>query len=802
MSYRAKTICVAVGLIALLSTVYAHYFDLWNDPKAARMKPGVQEEAPTPAEQFALQEFDPTSVCACYWNQEQSEHPVPIATEDGSEKSAKHASAMQFSRVRRIFVEHCFQCHGPDQQEGDLRLDQRQSAFSVAASGEHPIVPGHPEKSTLLQRVLSDDQDLRMPADGDPLSQEEVETLREWIAAGAEWPVDSGHWAFQKPRRPALPEIVEADWPRNPVDHFVLSRLEAEGLPPSPEADRRTLMRRLSLDLIGLPPRPEELDAFVADESPDAYEQVVDRLLASPHFGERWAVQWFDLARYADTEGYEHDAPRKSWLYRDWVIHALNTDMPFDRFTVEQLAGDLLPDATETQQIATGFMRNAMVSRDLKQYRFETLIDRTNTLGTIWLGLSMSCAQCHDHKFDPITQKEYYQLYTIFDMARDDIEGGSKTRLAAQSPLKVSRGKIRTSVMSDDGIQRPAHVKIRGAYHADGEEVHPGVPAAFHTPKCDVKDRLGLACWLVDEENPLTARVMVNRYWEWIFGTGIVRTSEDLGMRSEPPSHVELLDWLATEFVEQGWSMKHLLRLIVTSSTYRQSSRFTPESFSHDPRNRLLSRGARYRLNAETIRDIAMAASGLLAKRVGGPSVFPIQPPGVNQGHFMFGDFSWEVNSGRDRYRRGVYTFWKRTSLYPSLELFNAPRREKTCPRRSRSNTPLQALTTLNDPAFFEAAVHLAGRMLTEVEGGFPSRLRRGFRLTLSRAPADEEVEQLKRFYDTELSRFRKETAAARTLLGDAPNIQSFSRLDIGEWAAWTMVANVLLNLDETITKE
>lgn len=805
MNHRAKIIAVAAGLCVLVSAGFAAQFlGLWEDSRSAGPKPvkssstgggGIATYPPVD-----LPDFDVASVCDCYWNPSSSDD-VPSE----SLASIDPEAAKSFEAVQRIFVERCVQCHGPDQQEGGLRLDQAASAMAEADSGALPIVPGDLEHSELMRRVRSEEEELRMPADGPPLSVAEIETLQNWITLGAPWPKDAGHWAFRKPVRPRLPEVQNGEWPRNPVDQFILARLEEEGLAPSPEADRTTLVRRLYLDLIGLPPTPVQVDEFLADQSPDAYERLVDRLLSSPYYGERFAVHWLDLARYADTDGYEHDGPRKMWLFRDYVIHALNSDMPFDRFTVEQLAGDLLPESTDTQKIATGFMRNAIVAIDLRQYRFETMIDRVNTMGVVWLGLSMNCVQCHDHKFDPVSQKEYYQVYSIFDMSADDLRndghpGGPVLR--AHSPLKITGAKSTTGVLVDDGVERPAFVKIRGSFHMDGEEVQPGVPAEFHKPQAEVKNRLGLACWLTDKQNPLTARVMVNRYWEWIFGTGIVRTSEDLGTRSEPPSHKELLDWLAVEFVESGWSMKRIIRLIVTSATYRQSSHVTPESLEHDPRNRLLGRGARFRLNAESIRNVALTASGLLAVRVGGPSVFPLQPPGVNKGHFMVGDFEWKEDRDRNRYRRGVYTFWKRTSTYPSLALFNAPRREKSCPRRTRSNTPLQALVTLNDPAYFEAAVHLGKRMMTEAGEDFSDRLRRGYRLCLSREPRDEELTQLRKYYDVELSSFQQEAEAAKTLLVEAGAWEDNQGLDASEWAAWAMVANVLLNLDETITKE
>ncbi len=561
------------------------------------------------------------------------------------------------------------------------------------------------------------------------------------------------------------------------------------------------MARRLSLDLTGLPPTPADVDAFVADTDSDAYEHFVDRLLESPHYGEKWALRWLDLARYADTNGFEADLVRTMWLYRDWVIDALNKDMPFDQFTLEQLAGDLIPHATPEQMIATGFMRNSAIAPDISQHRFEMLVDRVNTLGTTWLGLTLSCSQCHDHKFDPVSQREFYQLYAIFNSTVDECEGViyKGKQISARSPLNDLSGEA--MVMADRREPLVTHMKIRGAFDADGEVVEAGVLNSICPPREPVKNRISLACWLIDEDNPLTARVTINRIWESVFGTGIVRTSEDFGMRGERPSHPELLDWLAIEFRRRNWSMKAMVRLIVTSATYRQTSRVPEESYLRDPENRLLGRGARFRVDAEIVRDIALTASGLLSQKMGGPSVFPEQPAGTTEKR-EFGIYHWKTDVGEDRYRRGLYTHWKRAAPYPSSIIFDAPGRMLTCSRRIRSSNPLQALTILNDPVFFEAAIHLGHRMLVEGGDTARSRIELGIRLCVSRVPAESELVLLEKLYHDECVRFGKDPAAAATQLGGTTIVTESPGISVTEWAACSTLANVLLNLDETITKE
>ncbi len=836
MKRRVRTTWIGAGLLAaLLGGLVAAYFG---------GALGIIERPWTSSSSFLIEnvppiaEIDVAQVCREYWTTIQQAdrppHSVVVASvpsggtagrdgagrdgagrdgagRDGAGRDgassfgvdeAAPPGTVDFARdIRPILVEHCYECHGPDEQQAGVRFDEIESLFREAESGERPVVAGDAEQSSLITRVMSDDAELRMPAEADPLSPPEIALLREWVGQGARLPEDARHWAFVRPQRPPLPPVADRKWPKNPIDHFVLARLEQERLAPSPEADRQTLVRRLSLDLTGLPPSPEEVECFLQDRSEDAYRKLVDRLLASPHYGERWAVRWLDLARYADTNGFGYDAEREIWQYRDWVIHALNMDKPFDVFTVEQLAGDLLPNSSPEQKVATGFIRCSAVQADLEQQRFEVMVDRVNTVGTVWLGLSVSCAQCHDHKFDPISQKEYYQLFAMFNNAVEEVEEGRLTdaELEVRSPLNNESSA--TLVVEESPEPNLTHLKIRGGYLNNGDEVQPGVPGSLHPPACGATDRLGLACWLVDPANPLTARVTVNRFWEAIWGIGLVRTSEDLGTRSEAPSHPQLLDWLAAEFQQNGWSMKALLRLLVTSAAYRQSSHVGAELLERDPDNRLLARGPRFRVDAEFVRDIVLAASGTLSDHMGGPSVFPPQPPGITEDR-LFGSFRWRTSHDEKRSRRGLYTYWKRSAMYPSFATFDAPSRTVTCPRRARSTTPLQALVTLNDPAFFEAAVSLGRRMMSEGGRVPTTRISRGFQLCLSRQPNDEELERLLVYYREERQRWEQDPAAAIALLGGGRALKQQGEPKPAECAAWAMVANVLLNLDETITKE
>jgi hypothetical protein len=973
---------------------------------------------------------------------------------------------VDFTRdIKPILTNNCYACHGPDtsKRRAGLRLDHRDEAVRTLKSGTAAVVPGDSARSALFQRISADDDGQRMPPpkSGKKLTTEQIDLLKRWLDAGAKW---EDHWAFVKPVRPELPPVRNAAWPRNPIDFFILARLEEKGLQPSPEADRTTLLRRVTLDLTGLPPTPAEIDAFLADDNPEAYERVVDRLLASQHYGERMALQWLDLARYADTNGYHIDNHRNMWKYRDWVIDAFNNNKPFDQFTVEQLAGDLLPGATLDQKIATGFNRNTMVNfeggADPDEYLTKYVGDRVTTTATVWLGLTIGCAECHDHKYDPITQREFYQFYAFFNNVPEKGLDGQKTnpvpsvkapserdaaRLAelrsevarlekqqaaleaqadaqqvewertareklaadralyqgypaptltnwhvlgpfaapdaptafatefgpendadlartyqngklhwserpawqdgfahslvgddvhylfrtiyspAERPLVLSLGtsgglqvwlngvkvftraagrkftpdqvrikvnlragdnrlllkinnlggsgafwfaplleppselppavvavlslpadklapaqqadlrnyfrekvwpifpgiKVRiaelrkaeadvanavpeTMVMEEKPKLRDTFVLMRGDFRSKGEKVGAAVPASLgRLPEGLNPDRLALARWLVDPAHPLTSRVTVNRWWQMVFGTGLVKTANDFGTQGEPPSHPPLLDWLATEFSARRWDIKAFQKMIVMSATYRQSSKVTPQLQEADPYNRLLGRGPRFRLSAETIRDNALAVSGLLNRQVGGPSVYPYQPAGLWEEIAFGGEFSsqkYVQSHGADLYRRGLYTYWKRSLPYPSMAVFDAPNREVCTAQRPLTNTPLQALVLMNDPAYVEAARVLAQRTLAEGGPGTVQRLVFAFRLCAAREPQPRELSVLLQIYNKQLERYQKDPAAALKLvsIGESPRPAD---IDVGELAAWTAVGNILLNLDEVITK-
>jgi hypothetical protein len=998
--------------------------------------------------------------------------------------AAAHAEeAPDFTRdIRPVLEKRCFECHGEKKQKGGLRLDRKADILRGGDSDRAPFVAGKSAESEMLKRVMSDDDDEKMPPKGERLAAEQVEKLRAWIDAGAVIPDDASmnvakHWAYVKPAATALPEVKNAAWCRNGIDRWVLARLEREGLKPSVEADRAVLLRRVTLDLTGLPPTLEEASAFEKDEAPDAYEKVVDRLLASPAYGERWARPWLDLARYADTQGYEKDNRRSMWPWRDWVISAFNRDVPFDRFTIEQIAGDMLPGATQEQRIATGFHRNTMTNTeggtDNEEFRYEALVDRVNTTFGAWMGTTFNCAQCHNHKYDPFKTTEYYQVMAFLNNTEDadyddekptmkvfapgqreqldqlrskqreeekkaddfaatpefaaaqsaweeraaaaakwealeiiamkseagatlaktedgavrasgesaaqdnyvittktmlkgitafrvealtddslpkkgpgrsvdgniiltefkvtadglpvTLKGASadfqqegwpvaaaidgkpetgwawaprfgkahlatfttekpiadgrettivfrlehqnhqwsqhvlgkfrimastsadpnltvpaeiaailvepaekrndrqKARLREQyrtispemKPLAAAVGAAKkaaddfekalpiTSVMAELAKPRVTKRHVRGAYLSTAEEVQAATPAALHAFPADApRNRLGFARWLVDRENPLTARVIVNRFWEQYFGKGIVETVEEFGKQGEAPSHPELLDWLAVQFMDgcgsgTPWSMKALHKLIVTSATYGQSSRVSPALVQRDPFNRLLARGPRVRLEAEMIRDQALAVSGLLSHKIGGPSVMPPQPDGIWQ--VVYSGDKWETSKGEDKYRRGLYTFWRRSSPHPMMSSFDAPTREFCVLRRSRSDTPLQALDTLNDPAFVEAAQALARRIAAQA-GDVKERAAFAFRTCLSRAPKPEEIERISKLYERELANYTdKPGDAEKMAASETPKPKDCNNLP--ELAAWTVVANVLLNLDEAITK-
>jgi hypothetical protein len=694
---------------------------------------------------------------------------------------------VQFSRdIRPILASKCYACHGPDpdKREADLRLDQREEAIKDA------IKPGDPDASELWKRIHTDDPDDVMPPPSSPkpLTDAERDLLRRWIAEGAEY---QEHWAFKLIVR-TLPPAGQA---ANPIDRFIQQELSKQKLSPSAPADPITLIRRLSLDLTGLPPAPEEVQSFVADthtsrDADSAYLRLVDRLLASPHFGERWGRHWLDLARYADSNGFLGDAVRpNAWKYRDWVISAFNSDLPFDQFTVDQLAGDLLPEPTPDQITATGFHRNAALNTeagvDKEEARFQNLADRVNTTGRVWMGLTVGCAQCHTHKYDPITIRDYYSFYAFFNNTVDRDE--PKTKAPALAEVTKDR--------------RQSYVHMAGDYSRHGPDVVPATLSALTpTPRSDPGEatRLDLARWLVSPQHPLTSRVQANHIWSKLFGSGLVRSLDDFGTSGESPSHPELLDFLASEFMRNGWSRKSLIRLIVTSHTYRQSSDETDaHAAALDPLNRFLSRQNRTRLDAEIVRDSALTVSGLLTRSLGGPSIKPPLPGDV----FDVGrSVKWEVSQGHERYRRGLYILTMRSVLYPMLTTFDAPDAADSCVRRDRSNTPLQALTMMNDPVFVEAAQALAQRALRETPPDATQRLQHLFQLTLSRRPRPEELQRLLTFYTEQKQRVAASSKEAIKTLGIIQTATPPAQAQ--EASTLIAVARVLMNLDEFLNRQ
>jgi mono/diheme cytochrome c family protein len=782
--------------------------------------------------------------------------------------------------VKPVLAQHCYRCHGSSQQKSGLRADT--VAFLKEGGDNGPaFAAGKGADSLMMKTILGTHEDIaRMPYKKPALSDAQAALIRTWIDEGAiapanEEPEKTIHWAFVPPARPEVPKATRAEWSRNPIDAFILARLEQDKIAPSPEADRVTLLRRVSLDLIGLPPTPAEIETFVHDRAPDAYDRVVTRLLASPHYGERWARPWLDVARYADSNGYSIDGARQIWKYRDWVVAALNRDMPYDQFVIEQLGGDLLPSPTVDQKVATGFNRNTQINQeggiDPEQFRIESVMDRVSTFGTAFLGLTVGCAQCHDHKFDPIKQREYYQLFAVFNNTVNDGHGATmaggtlsfpgekasasnseadlaEARTALESYLSAhtkdavewlaqitpeQRGKaknnvraalsipwekqdlrqrrsvfayfatndadfkalnatltelekneaktVTTLIMSELAKPRESVIFIKGDFTRRGEPVKPGTPAILPPIEAETPNRLDLARWLFKPDHPLTSRVMVNRIWQQYFGRGLVETENDFGTQGLLPSHPELLDWLATEFTAQKWSMMAMHRLIVTSATYRQSSLARPDLHVVDPTNKFLAHQSRLRLDAELVRDVSLAASGLLVEKLGGPPVNPPQPDGVmNLGQVKK---PWITSTGPDRYRRGLYTQYWRATPHPAVAVFDAADGFSACTRRLRSNTPLQALTLLNDKQFFEFAGALADRVLREGGTDDATRLDYAFRLCTSRGPNARER-----------SRLVALLAQLRTATPTDPAAT--------DREAWTTVARVLLNLDETITRE
>ncbi len=753
------------------------------------------------------------------------------------------AESVSYNRdIRPILSDNCFSCHGfdPKKREAGLRLDTREGA-TASNKGVIAIVPGDVSKSALWERINSTDEDEVMPPPKahKTISSEQREKLRKWIEQGAPY---EKHWSFESPVAAALPPVKQTAWPRNPVDEFILAHLEEKKLRPAPEAGKETLIRRVTLDLTGLPPSLQEVDAFLADDSATAYEKVVDRLLASPHYGERMAVDWLDAARYADTNGYQVDRDREVWRWRDWVVSAFNRNLSFDQFTIEQLAGDLLPNPTLEQRIATGFNRNSMFNEegavDPEEFLAEYAADRAETTAAVWLAQTFNCCRCHDHKYDPFTARDFYSLKAFFNNVAERGAGnhGAPIRTNAPPQLKLpapeAEAKLQelqkllaaaestkaadqiktlkkqvqeaelsiptTLVMEEKKDVRPTFILMRGAFNSPGEKVEPTTPAVLPAMAADLpRNRLGLAKWLVDPQNPLTARVAVNRYWQQVFGYGLVKTSEDFGAQGEMPSHPELLDWLAKDFVGHGWDVKRLLKMLVTSATYRQHSRIPPTLLEMDPENRLLARGPRNRLLGEFIRDQALAVSGLLVDKSGGPSVKPYHPPGLYEQVSTEGPYV--TGKGEDLYRRSLYTYWKRSVPHPAMLTFGSPFRESCSLQRSRSNTPLQALNLMNDTTYVEASRFLAERM-SKAATDAPGRLAFGFRTVLARPAKPAELTILEKAYHRAFTDFKNDPAATKALLGVGSK-PADKQLDASELAALTTVASTILCMDETVTK-
>ncbi|QDU78536.1 Planctomycete cytochrome C [Polystyrenella longa] len=833
--------------------------------------------------------------------------------------------------IRPILENNCMYCHGNDERDGGLRFQSHQDLLLLNDSGEPAVAVGTSAESELIKRISAPDETRMPPADtADRLSDEEIALLKRWIDSGAHWSStkeETQHWAYIKPIKANPPEVTLNAPIQNPIDAFILSKLEQSSvsLKPASPSDPARLMRRVYLDLTGLPPTPEEVDSFLTDPSDSAYEKIVDRLLASPRYGEKWTQHWLDMARYADSNGFQADQLRTMWLYRDWVINALNDDQPFDQFTVEQLAGDLLPNATWSQKVATGFHRcttcNVEAGVDPEENRVNQIIDRVNTTSSVWLGTTLECAQCHNHKYDPFSQQDYYQLMAYFNNTPLEVEQEgdsvtfnfygpklakplSKIEQLKYDELKTERETLgenleiireeqkvqqekweekkqgeltskknskqelssaeaktldtlnfprekRSSqqneylqsyfekqnteisglqkklsdldlelqqrepptslVMREQDEMRETFIFKRGDFLSRGKTVTPTTPAVLHPLNSAVDPvnvetgtRLEFANWLVSPENPLMARTTVNRWWAHFFGQGIVATLEDLGTQGEPPTHQELLDWLAVDFMENGWSRKHVHKRIVMSATYRQSTKVTNAHLQLDPENKLYPRGPRQRLSAESIRDNALAISGLLTHKLGGPPVYPPQPDKIWK-HVGRNAPEYKIETDEDRYRRGLYVIWRRSAPYPSFINFDAPDRASCVISRSSTNTPLQALTLLNDPAYVEMAWGLADRLAsTKTEGDLREKLTYGMRLAISREPSEDEINTLAELYQTELARYQENPKQAEERLPQSA-LKLTSLVDKTatpvELAAWFSIANILLNLDETITK-
>ena len=730
------------------------------------------------------------------------------------------------NHIRPILSDKCFACHGPDDKtrKADLRLDTKEGAFAVLKDYDdrYAIVPGDPEASEVAYRIFAEDTTEVMPPPEFKLtlSEYEKELIKKWIEQGAEY---KPHWSFVPPEKTPLPEVSDEEWAKNEIDFFILSKLDELSLTPNDEARKEYLLKRVAFDLTGLPPSVELQDRFMKDESPDAFEKVVDELLASKHYGEKMAIHWLDVARYADSHGYQDDGLRTMWPWRDWVIHAFNENYPYDKFVTWQLAGDLLPDKSTETVLATGFNRNHKITQEGgvidEEYRIEYVTDRTNTFGKAFLGLAYECAKCHSHKYDPISQRDYFGTFAFFDRVPEKGLVGTIDAHFADPPNiritddvvknelpfinKKDTAYVETMVMKDSVGIRDTHILTRGNYDAKAEVVSFSTPPdvlPFDTAKYE-KNRLGLAKWLLDEKNPLAARVFVNRIWQEIFGRGIVKTAGDLGLQGEFPTHPELLDWLAVDFRENSWDIKGLIKTIVMSATYRQSTMATKEKIEKDPENLYFSRSSRVRFGAEVIKDHVMASSGLYNPEIGGPSVKPYQPEGLwNAATSGRGTLQrYFQDHGGDLYRRGMYTFIKRTVPPPTMLVFDASNRDQCEVKRVKTSTPLQALVMMNDPHVLEASRVMAEGLSLE-ETTVEEKMSAAFKRILCRPMKEKEKEIYLEFYRESLEGFTKDKQKAENFIR-VGEYKHADIKDVTEVAALMGAIHMMYNMEEAITK-
>ncbi|MEJ0103395.1 MAG: PSD1 and planctomycete cytochrome C domain-containing protein [Bacteroidota bacterium] len=730
--------------------------------------------------------------------------------------------------VRPILSDKCYACHGPDanKRKANFRIDIPDSVYAPLkeTKGAFAFVPGKPEESEVFKRISSADPTYQMPVPESHLgllSEYEIAVIKKWIKQGAKY---EKHWAFTTPVKPALPEVDDKKWVKNEIDYFALKRMSDKGLSPNEEADKERLLKRVSEDITGLPPSIKMMDDFLNDKSDKAYENVVDRLLQNKAYGEKMALHWLDVARYADSYGYQDDNIRTQWPWRDWLIHAFNDNLSYDKFLTWQIAGDMLPGATKEQVLATAFFRNHKYTEEggvvPEEYRIEYILDKTKTYGKGIMGITIECAQCHDHKYDPFKQKDYYSLFAFFNNTKEiGYEGDVSVSKPAKNPLLTiddedrkkifnylnfkDTGKLTVSVLGERDTLRKTYILNRGVYDQPTTEVSAAaIPAVmkFDTTQYP-RNRLGLAEWTINKNNPLTARVFVNQLWQEFFGRGIVKTTGDFGMQGELPSHPELLDWLAVDFMEHGWDIKRLVKQIVTSATYRQSAKASADKMKIDPENIYLSRGPRFRLPAEFVRDLVLSSSGLLVRTIGGPSVKPYQPKGLwesaTSGRGVLA--TYKQDHGDSLYRRGMYTFIKLTVPPPSMMMFDASNRDQCEVKRLKTNTPLQALIMMNDPTVLEASRVLAQR-LAEEQSAAPDKISKAFRLIVCRKATDKELKILNDYYTDQLQLFKDKKLDAQLTL-KAGEYKMDDKADADTSAALMKTISTIYNMEETITK-